>query len=413
MSLDLTELKAKARGTSPGFPFKYARTNFVKSKQKIVYNCCFPKCQARRIIHKLESDPKYYLFESGKHIINGVEHGMVRRRVVWSAEHITLRDRILKQDPTTSPSSFLDILQDKGYDEFTLKQVQGFIKRYRIVNPVVENRDTQLVDIVKAIADLKARSVWEASDPHRPLLLPTLGDQYIFEGEDVTENMRPSRTLFGNSYAFCIPVSTHNLLTNRERSRETKVFRLSGFTDAGPQFEETANDGFQVIDGVFKMIKGDIGVLLVIGTVTRNTHFRLVGYALVHGETSWAVARTLHAFDLASEKLGLLRAAWCFSDSGPAMLAGIRTHCNRSKPGASEDRESDGDSDTEAAPKEDEPSSDIEEIVKASGAPKVENVQLLSHGTCSVHLFKDNIPKKKKLIVSKEFYPLAFLALKR
>jgi len=59
---------------------------------------------------------------------------------------------------------------------------------------------------------------------------------------------------------------------------ETKIFTLDSLTRDGPQMKQIDNAGFVCIDGVYRVILGDVGIALVLGTVTRNGHFNWLGW---------------------------------------------------------------------------------------------------------------------------------------
>jgi hypothetical protein len=77
---------------------------------------------------------------------------------------------------------------------------------------------------------------------------------------------------------------------------------LDSVRDRGFLMDEVASEGFSWMDGIFKLLKRK-GVILNVGSVTKNGHFRRSGLALVSGETSVAVGLFESAIELGAEAL--------------------------------------------------------------------------------------------------------------
>ena len=75
-------------------------------------------------------------------------------------------------------------------------------------------------------------------------------------------------------FAFCLPLSSPRLLYRRVEARKLEVKFLETVTVEGPIMKEIENLGFTMIDGLTHIIAQNQGMLLVIGTVTRNGRFR-------------------------------------------------------------------------------------------------------------------------------------------
>jgi len=141
--------------------------------------------------------------------------------------------KTLTAHPSSTPQRLLDVLRDGGIRHcVSLAQVQGWLKRFRVLHPVVSADDGSLTIVKDTINKLRADSNWERPNNDSPLL-PIEGDHYLFEGSDATKGKRPASSLHGIPYAFCIPVSTPSLLKNRVRAMETRYSRSirSHFTD--------------------------------------------------------------------------------------------------------------------------------------------------------------------------------------
>ena len=61
--------------------------------------------------------------------------------------------------------------------------------------------------------------------------------------------------------------------------------------------KQVESEGIAMTDGVHDLIIGNVGVLLRVGTVTKNNKSRRIGEAVVSGETAWNIYMT-HAMDL-------------------------------------------------------------------------------------------------------------------
>lgn len=80
--------------------------------------------------------------------------------------------------------------------------------------------------------------------------------------------------------------------------------RMTDFSfEQGPKFTRVPNLGFTEIGGVYGVCEGNIGMLLVAGTVDANGHFHVIASAGASGETAWSVRTFLHAVEVACERL--------------------------------------------------------------------------------------------------------------
>lgn len=67
--------------------------------------------------------------------------------------------------------------------------------------------------------------------------------------------------------------------------------------------EDIENLGLQFVDGVFKLTEGNQAILAPIGTCTRNGKYRPIAYAILSGESGWAIKQALLSVDKACDLL--------------------------------------------------------------------------------------------------------------
>jgi len=117
-------------------------------------------------------------------------------------------------------------------------------------------------------------------------------------------------------------------------------FSLSRVNDLkGATFEAEKSQRFEAIDGIYGLVQKEMGVLLVVGTTTRNGHFKRVAFSWVHGENKWAIETTLLAIERAAERIfpGIdSGCAWSMGDCSFAVQSALNRK-RQTSPGLVED----------------------------------------------------------------------------
>ena len=127
-------------------------------------------------------------------------------------------------------------------------------------------------------------------------------------------------------------MTTPRMLRHLEHARKVKLKQLKSVSvSEGPVMDEVPSQGFLEVDGVYKLTQGDEGILLVAGTVTANSEFRPVAYAVSSGETSWCIEMFLRSVDLGAQRFFvdqrvLFRPEWLMADALPSLQLGLRKY---------------------------------------------------------------------------------------
>jgi len=285
----------------------------------------FSDCKVRRTLWQT-LDGKFNVYERNTHLlVGGVEHlpEAVNHRL-QQKEVAALKDILTKRPTASKTELHVAITQSVINSSEPPERVQNWLTHQRRLNPLVSLGDTPLQAIQTWIDDLKSGTSWEGSEDHRTLLLP-VPDGYLFVG-DAAQGKSPAKSPYGHPYAFVLPLSTPELLTNRLQSKRVAVYSVPRITATSILSKVVPNKGFQLVDAVYKMFQDDVAIVISVGTVTRTSQFRQVAIAIAHGESGWAIQATLQSIQAGCELVYPdqdCSCSWTLADCGRGVQAGI------------------------------------------------------------------------------------------
>ena len=153
------------------------------------------------------------------------------------------------------------IMMDAGMTVPPREKLKGWLAKRRQKLGITPVEDITLSKLRTVIDEFRTKTDWESKDEDRPLLLDVPDLRYIITGADVSGH-NPKTTKHGTSYAYICPMATPRMLRNLVHARnvELKTFERVSVRE-GPAMSQILSQGFLEIDGVYKLISADEGVV--------------------------------------------------------------------------------------------------------------------------------------------------------
>jgi hypothetical protein len=318
-------------------------------------------------------DQQHSLIESGDHVDNHVP--VFRKHYPWIRAQLACMEKDYTDKGNAKGKDLMAaLLKAKLLHGLTLKKLNDWVVNRRKKDPDRAGAPQLLGDLKSTVMTMQRITRWKAKDDQRSLLLPLPRNSAYISTGDVVGGKNPRTTVGGTAFSFMIPVTSPAMMNglraaNQETYCELDLGTFKDLLTKGFQVRKVSSSGFAEIDGIPSAIYG--AVVLVLGTVTRNGHFRPIAYALASDESGENVRLFLQSVHLGAKKLlnDDARVLWLMGDMGPGIVKGVKDYASWM--------------------------ADINALKSCEEVKKAD---------CFAHLMTDNMPDLRKSATSAEFY---------